>query len=113
MSTGSEVLDRPATLPTFDLHSVEEALKDNHVLFGGDPLTDAEIQEGIRAYREYLMRHKAQGMPEQFELPSLLVDRVWHTHMCETRQYTDDCIEYFGAIVHHSSGMCHGGGTGG
>ncbi|MGW4062112.1 hypothetical protein ACWEGE_27790 [Amycolatopsis sp. NPDC004747] len=48
-------------------------------------------------------------MPDRFEVPSYLVDRVWHTHMCETRQYAEDCVAYFGRVFHHSSGRCNGG----
>ena len=96
-------------LPTFDLHRVEEALKVNHILFEGVALSDAEIADGIGQYGAFLARHKAAGMPEPFEVPNFLVDRVWHTHMCETRQYREDCIAYFGRIFEHASTMCNGG----
>lgn len=95
--------------PTFDLHKVEAALKVNHVLFQGQPLTDEEIKNHIDAYRAFLHAHKEAGAPDKFEVPSLAVDRVWHTHMCETRQYERDCLGYFGKLMHHSSEMCNGG----
>lgn len=98
-------------LPNFDLHKVEEALRVNHILFKGSPLTPSEIRNGIRQYLEFLADHKAAGMPEQFEVPSLLVDRVWHTHMCETSQYAQDCESYFGRMFHHRSEICNGGGS--
>lgn len=111
MSTSSTAtLDRPVALPEFDLHNVEEALKFNHALYNGTPLTAAEIEQGIQEYREFLARHKAAGMPEVFEVPSLLVDRVWHTHMAETRQYNGDTLTYFGRFFHHSANMCNSGG---
>jgi hypothetical protein len=72
-------------------------------------LTEAEIKEGMRDYRRFLRDHKALGMPEPFTFPGRLVDRVWHTHMCETQQYHDNCMEYFGAILHHRSAICDGG----
>lgn len=105
------MLARPAVAPpTFDLHAVEECLKVNHVLYNGTPLTEEEIQQGIREYRQFLAEHKAAGMPEFFEVPTLLVDRVWHTHMCETEQYRRDCEEYFGEMFHHRGAICNSGG---
>ena len=97
-------------LPAFDMHRVEEALRVNHVLFNGTPLSADEIKEGVAQYREFLRNHKASGAPELFEVPSYLVDRVWHTHMCETEQYRDDCSAYFGKILEHRSDICNGGG---
>lgn len=96
--------------PKFDMHRVEEALRVNHVLFNGTPLSESEIAVGVAEYRRFLAQHKASGMPEQFEVPSLLVDRVWHTHMCETDQYANNCREYFGRMFHHRSAICNGGG---
>uniref|UniRef100_E6QWR5 Uncharacterized protein n=1 Tax=mine drainage metagenome TaxID=410659 RepID=E6QWR5_9ZZZZ len=94
----------------FDLHKVEEALRVNHALFSGVALTSDEIQRGVQQYRQFLANHKASGMPEKFEVPSLLVDRVWHTHMCETEQYEADCRTYFGRMFHHRSEICNGNG---
>jgi hypothetical protein len=96
-------------LPTFDLHKVEEALKVNHVLFNGTPLSLDEINTGITQYRQFLANHKAKGCPERFTVPSYLVDRVWHTHMCETDQYQNDMVNYFGKMLHHRSEICNGG----
>jgi len=92
--------------PAFDLHSVEEALMVNHRQFNGVALSRSEMQDAVLQYREFLRRHKALGMPEQCEAPGMLVDRVWHTHMCETRQYAKNCQEYFDAFLHLSSMTC-------
>jgi hypothetical protein len=102
--------DPAVQLPGFDLHKVEEALKKNHLLFNGTQLSEAEIQQGIAEYRQFLAEHKTAGMPDRFEVPSLLVDRVWHTHMCETEQYSRDCQVYFGRMFHHRSEICNAGG---
>lgn len=96
--------------PDFDMHKVEEALLENHKLYNGTPLTRAEAKAAIEEYRAFLAKHKAAGAPDRFEVPSLLVDRVWHTHICETRQYRDDCQGYFGKIIEHQSSICNGGG---
>ena len=95
-------------LPDFDLHAVEEALLVNHRLYEGCALTREEAIIAVQQYREFLHAHKVAGMPDQFEVPSLLIDRVWHTHMCETRQYAADCQAYFGKFFHHASGICNG-----
>lgn len=96
-------------LPIFDLHQVEEALLVVHRVFGGQPMTREEITVAVHQYREFLWKHKIAGMPEKFEVPSLVVDRVWHVHMCETKQYARDCQEYFGQMFHHASLLCDGG----
>lgn len=93
-----------------DLHRVAQALRVNHILFNGTPMTELEISQGITQYRQFAATHKLQGMPDRFEVPSLLVDRVWHTHMTENEQYAKDCTEFFGKIIYHRSEICNGGG---
>jgi len=97
----------PMRLPTFDLHAVEAALRMNHVLYEGKPLTEQQITTAVQEYRLFLAQHRATGMPKQFAVPSYVVDRVWHTHMCETEQYAADCQSYFGAMFHHSAQTCN------
>ena len=100
----SEVL-----LPDFDLHKVEESLMVNHRVFNGNQLTREEMRKAVEDYRRFLRDHKAAGMPARFQVPSLAIDRVWHTHMCETEQYINDCMAYFGQMFHHASLICDGG----
>lgn len=97
-------------LPDFDLHEVEEALMASHTIFGGDPMTMEGVKEAMCQYRQFLRSHKIAGMPEVANVPSRLIDRVWHTHMCETKQYAQNCQEYFGQFIHHSFGTCEGWG---
>lgn len=92
--------------PDFDMHRVEQALRTNHKLFGGTPLSEAEITRSLMEYSMFLQRHKVAGMPDDFEKPSAEIDRVWHTHMCETLQYQQDCHAYFGKMFHHSNATC-------
>lgn len=96
-------------LPDFDMHKVEESLKINHRVFGGQPMEGQRLQKAMSDYLVFLRDHKASGSPERFVVPSLDIDRVWHTHMCETKQYRDDCMKYFGKIVEHRSEICDGG----
>src|SRR5437868_6932139 len=81
--------------PVFDLHKVEESLLVNHRVFEGRPLSRTEMREAVEQYRQFLQNHKIAGMPDKFRVPSLIIDRVWHTHMCETEQYVRDCMQYF------------------
>ncbi len=101
-----QVEDSTISLPAFDLHNVEEAMLVNHRVYEGSPMSREKVIKAVRQYREFLRDHKVAGMPEIPEVPSRLVDRVWHTHICETRQYADDCHEYFGQPFHHSLGTC-------
>ncbi len=102
----SVLFDTAIPLPEFDMHNVEAALRANHLLFDGNPLSEKEISEAIEGYRKFLRDHKMRGMPEQFLVPSRRIDRVWHTHMCETKQYAEDMQSYFGMMFHHSAGLC-------
>jgi hypothetical protein len=101
-----------ANLPDFDLHNVEEGLLVSHRIYEGKSMTRQEAGFAILQYRKFLRDHKVAGMPEKFEKPSDVVDRVWHTHMCETEQYARNCTEYFGRMFHHSSFTCEGWGRG-
>lgn len=98
-----------APLPTFDQHTLEEALLINHRQFNGVPLSRQEVADAIQEYRKFWLAHKLAGAPDIFEVPNLLIDRVWHTHICETEQYARDCQEYFGKFFHHASMLCDGG----
>ncbi len=103
----ARILDFPqTTAPTFDMHRVEASLLTNHKLFNGIALSEQEVADGVAQYLAFLQRHKEAGMPTDFEKPSQIVDRVWHTHMCETRQYASDCNSYFGQMFHHSNDTC-------
>lgn len=94
------------SLPTFDMHNVEAALRQNHKLFSGTPITEEQIASSVEDYKKFLQNHKERGTPDDFLVPPPHIDRVWHTHMCETRQYAEDCMAYFGKILHHSAGLC-------
>ena len=109
MSAAVSIVQQKLDIPTFDLHKVEESLRVNHRIFNGTPLTEEDIQDAVSQYRVFLARHKAAGMPEQFESPGLFIDRVWHTHMCETEQYYNNCISYFGKMFHHAGSICENG----
>lgn len=126
MSTPTTILERETSshsgqlastlsvpLPMFDQHVLEEALLINHRQFNGIPLSHQEVLDAIQEYRKFWQAHKLAGAPDIFEVPSLLIDRVWHTHICETEQYAQDCQAYFGKFFHHASRLCDGGAENG
>jgi len=34
--------------------------------------------------------------------PSAPIDAAWHNHILDTKNYINDCIQYFGQIIHHN-----------
>ncbi|HKX44997.1 MAG TPA: hypothetical protein VJO99_27820, partial [Burkholderiaceae bacterium] len=51
------------------------------------------------AYKRYLILHaKYPGMTLA---PERDIDRFWHMHILDTRQYANDCQASFGHFVHH------------
>lgn len=96
-------------LPDFDAHAIEESLLVNHRIFDGSQISRDELPKMIADYREFWREHKEAGAPALFTVPNRTIDRVWHTHMCETEKYGRDCVEYFGNMFHHSSKICDGG----
>ena len=95
-------------LPKFDMHKVEEALRNAHNLWGGKPMQDADITDALVAYSEFLRDVKINGPREVYDIPTE-VDRVWHTHICQTTQYEIDVTGYLGFMLHHSYDICDGG----
>ena len=56
----------------------------------------------IAEYRRFLYLAAASG---RLVVPSPLIDRVWHTHIEDTRAYLDDfCQTVIGRVIHHSPG---------
>lgn len=96
-------------LPDFDAHAIEESLLVNHRIFDGSRIRREDLPQMIADYREFWRQHKKDGAPAIFKVPNRTIDRVWHTHMCETEKYAKDCAEYFGKMFHHSSRLCDGG----
>lgn len=109
--TGKPILmleDQKVALPVFDTHVLEIVLLKESAVNDPTPLTEEQITQDILEYREFLRTRKLN--PDQNIVPPVHVDRVWHLHMVQTRQYREDCIAYFGYILDHASMMCHGGG---
>jgi hypothetical protein len=62
-------------------------------------LNSERLDELERQYLYFLMRCKAE--PAIKHQPDEDVDRYWHAHILYTRQYAEDCQNYFGYFLHH------------
>lgn len=56
-------------------------------------LTQAETQ-----YRQFLQLCR----DDTGTVPTELADKVWHTHILDTRKYAADCEALFGQFMHHT-----------
>lgn len=57
------------------------------------------IDAAIEDYRRYMAITKAL---DGYQLvPNGEIDRIWHEHILDTRQYATDCLELFGGFLHH------------
>jgi hypothetical protein len=94
-------------LPVFDTHVLERVLKLDSELNDPVPLTDEQVRSDIQEYLEFLRWHKMN--PGKDCLPEVRVDRVWHIHMIQTRDYAAVCESYLGTFLHHASMICGAG----
>jgi hypothetical protein len=57
------------------------------------------IDAAIIDYKRYMAITKAL---DGYQLvPNGEIDRIWHEHILDTRQYSKDCLELFGGFLHH------------
>lgn len=73
-------------------------MKLTHPEFGPDGGLSAGF--AATAIREYA-RFMALGRVFGGEVPSKVIDEVWHAHILDTRRYAADCERVFGQFVHH------------
>lgn len=73
-----------------------------HHLASETRLTSDQADRVVNEYRRFLYLAAASG---RMVVPSPLIDRVWHTHIEDTRAYLDDfCQKVIGRVIHHSPG---------
>ena len=90
-------------LPDFDLSYVTDQMLLEEKKAGLSTLTDEGLANSVRKYRNYLALAKAYpGVPL---MPCLDIDEVWHNHVLNTRRYHEDCMGYFGYMLHHNPAM--------
>jgi len=75
---------------------VPKLLKEEPKSFPYEPLVWSAIVE----YKRFLTLKKK--FPNLEISPSPLVDKVWHMHILDTRQYMEDCDNIFGSYMHHA-----------
>jgi hypothetical protein len=87
-----------AAIQGLDLESVKLRVMDPELGEGWSQ----EYADGIEvAYKNYLVM--LTKYPDDIEdiLISKDVDEFWHTHILQTRKYTEDCQRIFGNYIHH------------
>jgi hypothetical protein len=90
----TEVLPFTVALPSFNLARQMARVTDKHPDWSEDRIRQAEVD-----YRLFLAGAKAST--SKSHIPSRDVDEVWHAHILFTRQYQEDCMDYFGFYFHH------------
>lgn len=90
-------------LPDFDLSYVTDQMLLEEKKTGLSTLTDEGLENSVRKYRNYLALAKVYpGVPL---MPCQDIDEVWHNHVLNTRRYNEDCMGYFGYMLHHNPAM--------
>jgi hypothetical protein len=96
--TTKPVQDVIAAIQALDLESVKVRIMDDEL---GEGWTREYADSIEAAYRTYLtMLAKYPDDAEDIML-SKDVDEFWHTHILQTRKYTEDCQRVFGSFLHH------------
>ena len=100
MDTQAVVNRRSATvrmsgLPVFDLKCVMMRVAKENPEWSQDRLHKAE-----GGYRQYLAKVR-ESLPKVSFRPKKDVDKVWHSHILHTREYSANCQDYFGYFLHH------------
>ena len=97
LSTHNKSLDQTiAAIQAFDLSAIKfkTTCKDDGYGWSADYADQMEV-----AYKRYLILHAKY--PEMTLAPERDIDRFWHMHILDTRQYANDCEASFGHFVHH------------
>jgi hypothetical protein len=80
--------------PQFDLGLVMERVACEHPVWSENRLRTAELE-----YLQYMAMCKLHTRIAL--IPTIDADEVWHCHVLHTRQYREDCQNYFGYFLDH------------
>ncbi|HKA46122.1 MAG TPA: hypothetical protein VKF40_29290 [Burkholderiales bacterium] len=97
LTTKSEP-DVIAAIHALDLESVKARVRDPELGEGWTRDYADRIEAAYKTYLTMLVKY-----PDEAEdiLLSKDVDEFWHTHILQTRKYTEDCQKVFGNFLHH------------
>jgi len=65
----------------------------------GNGMSREDLEIAEREYRRFLSLRLY--VPELDLVPNRLVDEFWHAHILDTEAYMQDCLQVFGAYLHH------------
>jgi hypothetical protein len=87
-----------AAIQALDLESVKSRVMDAELGEGWSREYADSIETAYRTYLTMLVKY-----PEDADdiLLSQDVDEFWHTHILQTRKYSEDCQKAFGNYLHH------------
>ena len=96
--TTKPVQDVIAAIQALDLESVKVRIMDAEL---GEGWTREHADSIATAYRTYLTMLVKYPDDADDILLSEDVDEFWHTHILQTRKYSEDCQSVFGNYLHH------------
>jgi len=65
----------------------------------GEGWTKSQADKADLMYRRFL--YLTAKYPDAVIVPNKVIDKVWHSHILDTRKYREDCEYVFGYFVHH------------
>ncbi len=83
--------------PNFDMEIIKEQM------FKELNLNEERFNTAVTQYYHFLAIKKL--FPYITIHPTKDADMVWHTHILNTKKYTDDCLKFFGFYLHHTPGL--------
>lgn len=88
-----------ATIQALDLEPVKDRIMDRELGKGWSREYADQIEIAYKTYLTMLAKYPTQA--EEIMLAKD-VDEFWHTHILQTMKYVDDCMNVFGAYLHHA-----------
>ena len=77
-------------------------LQENPEVVPGQPLSDTFLKEALKDYERYLwLIYKYRDQPDVNLNASYKADIIWHSHMLNSEQYTQDCNALVGWYLSH------------
>lgn len=70
-----------------------------HKLCERDDWSEGRANKAVADYKKYMAITKALNGIQP--VPNGDIDEIWHMHILDTRAYLKDCLELFGAYLHH------------